>query len=62
MLSNAARANAAHPAKDNSHRTRVAGIAIATAAVVSTIFVALDRGGGGSTPFRSCRASLDWRI
>jgi len=30
--------------------TRSAGVAIATATVVSTIFVALDRSGGGSTP------------
>ena len=29
---------------------RIAGIAIATATVVSTLFVALDRGGGGTTP------------
>jgi len=32
------------------HRTRAAGIAIAAATIVSTIFVALDRSGGGSNP------------
>jgi hypothetical protein len=31
-------------------RTRAAGIAIAAATIVSTIFVALDRSGGGSNP------------
>jgi hypothetical protein len=31
-------------------RTRAAALAIATATVVSTVFVALDRSGGGSTP------------
>ncbi|HEY2345150.1 MAG TPA: hypothetical protein VGH80_04620 [Xanthomonadaceae bacterium] len=36
--------------KPTIRRTRSAGIAIATAAVVSTIFVALDRSGGGTTP------------
>ena len=30
--------------------TRSAGLAIATATVVSTVFVALDHGGGGTTP------------
>ena len=31
-------------------RTRAAGIAIAAATIVSTVFVALDRSGGGSNP------------
>jgi hypothetical protein len=31
-------------------RTRAAGVAIAAATVISTIFVALDRSGGGSNP------------
>ena len=40
---------AAIPAREMS-RTRSAGVAIATATIVSTIFVALDRSGGGSNP------------
>ncbi len=32
------------------HHTRTAGIAIALATVVSTVFVAMDRSGGGHTP------------
>ena len=41
---------AAIPTDPFMPRTRTAGIAIATAAVVSTIFVALDRSGGGNNP------------
>jgi len=41
---------AATPATENLHRTRAAGIAIAAATIISTIFVALDRSGGGSNP------------
>jgi hypothetical protein len=42
--------DAAISADRSVQRTRSAGIAIATATVVSTIFVALDRSGGGSNP------------
>jgi len=42
--------DAAIPTDRSIQRTRTAGIAIATAAVVSTIFVALDHSGGGSNP------------
>lgn len=42
--------DAAIPTDPSIQRTRSAGIAIATAAIVSTIFVALDRSGGGSNP------------
>jgi hypothetical protein len=60
MLQNAARPNAAfHSHQDSSHRTRVAGIAIATAAVVSTIFVAIDRGGGGTTSLQIMQGIAD---
>jgi hypothetical protein len=41
---------AATPSTQVLHRTRSAGIAIAAATIVSTIFVALDRSGGGSNP------------
>ncbi len=44
------RHDAAIPTDPSMQRTRSAGIAIATAAIVSTIFVALDRSGGGSNP------------
>jgi hypothetical protein len=36
------------PAVQDLHRTRAAGIAIVAATIISTIFVALDRSGGGS--------------
>ena len=42
--------DAATPTDPTMQRTRSAGIAIATAAIVSTIFVALDRSGGGNNP------------
>src|SRR4249920_2429689 len=38
------------PAVHDLQRTRAAGVAIAVATIVSTIFVALDRSGGGSNP------------
>jgi hypothetical protein len=38
------------PLPHTASATRAAGVAIATATVVSTLFVALDRSGGGSTP------------
>ena len=41
--------DAATPTDPTMQRTRSAGIAIATAAIVSTIFVALDRSGGGNS-------------
>ena len=41
---------AALPLPRTASPTRAAGVAIATATVVSTVFVALDHGGGGSTP------------
>lgn len=44
------RHDAAIPTDPSLQRTRSAGIAIATAAIVSTIFVALDRSGGGNNP------------
>lgn len=40
----------AAPIVHASPRTRAAGVAIALATVVSTVFVALDHGGGGTTP------------
>ena len=42
-------ATTATPAQD-LQRTRAAGIVIATATIVSTVFVALDRSGGGGNP------------
>jgi hypothetical protein len=38
------------PALHAASRTRAAGLAIALATIVSTVFVALDRGGGGTDP------------
>src|SRR6476619_5275012 len=40
--------NAAAGSNPSAHPTRSAGIAIAAATIVSTVFVALDRSGGGS--------------
>jgi len=40
----------APPAVQDLHRTRSAGVAIAAATIISTIFVALDRSGGGGNP------------
>ena len=40
----------AHPRTRLGSGTRTAGLAIAAATIISTIFVALDRSGGGSTP------------
>ena len=40
----------AHPKTRLGSGTRTAGVAIAAATIISTIFVALDRSGGGSTP------------
>lgn len=42
--------DAAIPTDRSMQRARAAGIAIATAAVVSTLFVALDHSGGGNNP------------
>lgn len=42
--------DAAIPIDPSMQRTRTAGIAIATATIVSTIFVALDHSGGGNNP------------
>lgn len=33
-----------------THRTRAAGVAIATATIVSTLFVAMDQSAGGHSP------------
>jgi hypothetical protein len=42
--------DAVNPTDRPMQRTRIAGIAIAAATVISTIFVALDHSGGGSNP------------
>jgi len=43
------------PAVHELQRTRAAGFAIAAATIISTIFVALDRSGGGSDPLTILR-------
>jgi hypothetical protein len=42
--------DAANPTLRSTQSTQIAGILIAVATVISTIFVAIDHGGGGSNP------------
>ena len=50
MHANASARQVETPTDPTMQRTRAAGIAIAAATVISTIFVAMDRSGGGTNP------------